>query len=171
MLNLQDVVYYVSVQFVMLYMVFQFDIVFVGMVKGIVYDVRFCNFILLVFKKVLDVIQLFICGIDGWIIVFFENYDQVWFISCFVNDSFQWCVYSVKLFVLLQGCFIGIQYIYQGQEIGIVNVLKELYLLENYCDIGSIGYMILMRKKYGVDNKEEFDKVFELFVYFVRDYS
>ncbi|KAL2206299.1 putative maltase MLT3 [Sarocladium strictum] len=169
--NPKDVVQYVSAQSSMLHMVFQFDIVSVGMAKGIAYDARPHNFTLPTFKKALDATQSLICGTDGWTTVFMENHDQARSVSRFGNDSPEWRVRSAKLLALLQGCLSGTQYIYQGQEIGMVNAPKELYPLENYRDIGSIGHMTSMRKKYGEDNKEELDKAFESLAYFARDHS
>lgn len=54
------------------------------------------------------------------------------------------------------------QYVYQGQEIGIVNVLKLLYLVENYLDVDSYFFMDMVRVRYGVDNIVELDKVFDV---------
>lgn len=169
--NLQDVIRYVSAQHNGLNMVFQFDIVSVGMAEGIAYDARPHDFTLPEFKKALDATQSLIRGTDGWTTVFLENHDQARSISRFVNDSPEWRVRSAKLLALLQGCLTGTQYVYQGQEIGTVNAPKDQYPLENYRDIGSIGHMTSMRRKYGADNKEELDKAFESLAYFARDHS
>ncbi|KAL4868669.1 glycoside hydrolase superfamily [Aspergillus spectabilis] len=149
--DLQDVLRYVSAESNELNMVFQFDVVTVGMGTDITYDARPHNFGLPVFKK--------------------ANHDQARSISRFVNDRVEFRVRSAKLLALMQACLTGTQYIYQGQEIGTVNAPKDLYLLENYLDIGSIGHINSIKEKYGADNKEELDKAFDSLAYFARDHG
>ncbi|KAL7916686.1 glycoside hydrolase superfamily [Trichoderma velutinum] len=169
--NLQDVLRYVSAESNELNMVFQFDVVSVGMGKEITYDARPHNFGLPVFKKAVDATQSLIRNTDAWTTVFLENHDQARSISRFANDSPEFRTRSARLLALMQACLTGTQYIFQGQEIGTVNAPMDQYPLENYLDIGSIGHMNSIRLKYGPDNKEELDKAFESLAYFARDHG
>ncbi|KAL3459172.1 glycoside hydrolase superfamily [Aspergillus heterothallicus] len=169
--DLKDVLRYVSAESNKLNMVFQFDVVTVGMGSDITYDARPRNFGLPVFKKAVDATQSLICDTDGWTTVFLENHDQARSISRFADDSPEFRVRSAKLLALMQACLTGTQYVYQGQEIGTVNAPKELYPLENYLDIGSIGHIRSIKEKYGADNQEELDKAFDSLAYFARDHG
>ncbi|KAL2865901.1 alpha-glucosidase [Aspergillus lucknowensis] len=169
--DLKDVLRYVSAESNELNMVFQFDVVTVGMGTDITYDARPHNFGLPVFKKAVDSTQSLICNTDGWTTVFLENHDQARSISRFANDSPEFRVRSAKMLALMQACLTGTQYVYQGQEIGTVNAPKDLYPLENYLDIGSIGHIKSIKEKYGADNKEELEKAFESLAYFARDHG
>jgi alpha-glucosidase len=169
--NLQDVLGYVSAKSNKLSMVFQFEVVTVGMGTDITYDARPHNFGLRVFKQAVDATQSLIRNTDGWTTVFLENHDQARSISRFANDSPEFRVRSAKMLALMQTCLTGTQYVYQGQEIGTVNAPKELYPLENYLDIGSIGHITSIKEKYGADNKEELDKAFDSLAYFARDHA
>ncbi|KAI5458323.1 glycoside hydrolase superfamily [Mariannaea sp. PMI_226] len=169
--NLQDVLSYVSAKSNELNMVFQFDVVSVGMGHAITYDAKPHNFGLPVFKKAVDSTQSLIRNTDAWTTVFLENHDQARSVSRFANDAPEFRVRSAKLLALMQACLTGTQYIFQGQEIGTVNAPKDQYPLENYLDIGSIGHMKSIKEKYGADNKEELDKAFDALAYFARDHG
>ncbi|CEL10316.1 Putative Alpha-glucosidase (Fragment) [Aspergillus calidoustus] len=169
--NLQDVLGYVSAKSNKLSMVFQFEVVTVGMGTDITYDARPHNFGLPGFKQAVDATQSLIRNTDGWTTVFLENHDQARSISRFANDSPEFRVCSAKMLALMQACLTGTQYVYQGQEIGTVNAPKDLYPLENYLDIGSIGHITSIKEKYGADNKEELDKAFDSLAYFARDHG
>ncbi|KAL3486085.1 glycoside hydrolase superfamily [Aspergillus germanicus] len=169
--NLQDVLGYVSAKSNKLSMVFQFEVVTVGMGTDITYDARPHNFGLPVFKHAVDSTQSLIRNTDGWTTVFLENHDQARSISRFADDSPEFRVRSAKMLALMQACLTGTQYVYQGQEIGTVNAPKDLYPLENYLDIGSIGHITSIKEKYGTNNKEELDNAFESLAYFARDHG
>ncbi|KAL5338421.1 glycoside hydrolase superfamily [Aspergillus crustosus] len=169
--DINDVLKYVSAESNELNMVFQFDVVTLGMGTDITYDARPHNFGLPVFKRAVDTTQSLISTTDGWTTVFLENHDQARSISRFADDSPEYRVRSARLLALLQACLTGTQYVYQGQEIGSVNAPKDLYPLENYLDIGSIAHMKSIKRKYGADNKEELEKAVESLAYFARDHT
>ncbi|KAL4884032.1 glycoside hydrolase superfamily [Aspergillus karnatakaensis] len=169
--DLQDVLRYVSADSQKLNMVFQFDVVTVGMGSDITYDAKPRDFTLPDFKRAVDATQSLISNTDGWTTVFLENHDQARSISRFADDRPEFRVRSAKLLALMQACLTGTQYIYQGQEIGTVNAPKALYPLENYIDIGSIGHIASIKEKYGAENKEELEKAFDALAYFARDHG
>jgi alpha-glucosidase len=75
------------------------------------------------------------------------------------------------MLALMEACLSGTQYVYQGQEIGCVNVPKETYPVENYLDIETILFLEMTRELHGADNKEELDKAFSALQYLARDHS
>ena len=58
----------------------------------------------------------------GWNTLYWENHDQVRSVSRFGNDSAQYRVTSAKMLALCLHCMKGTPYIYQGEELGMVNV-------------------------------------------------
>lgn len=56
--------------------------------------------------------QRFMIDNNGWNVFYFENYDQLCFVSCFVFDFFEYCVVSVKFIVVFMGFQFGILFIY-----------------------------------------------------------
>lgn len=61
-------------------------------------------------------------GTDAWATCYFENHDQPRCISRFGDASTKWRVKSGKLLATLLSVFTGTLFLYQGQEIGMVNV-------------------------------------------------
>ncbi|CAK7230038.1 hypothetical protein SCUCBS95973_007438 [Sporothrix curviconia] len=140
---------YVSAASQELDMVFQFDVVMVG--HSLFGNLAASNasgegkseadpthhFALPTFKAAVGATQTLIAGNDAWTTVFLENHDQARSVSRFANDSPRHRVASARLLALLQACLSGTQYIYQGQEIGLVNAPADAYPVDNYLDLVS----------------------------------
>ena len=167
----QRVLKYVSAEAKQLNMVFQFDVVDVGMGKTHKFATTPRNFALPDFKAAVDLTQALIRGTDGWSTVFLENHDQARSVSRFTDDRPEYRVCGAKLLALMQACLSGTQYIYQGQEIGLVNVPKESYPIENYLDIDSTLFYNMVKERYGPDNKAELDNAFDAVQYLARDHA
>lgn len=162
---------YVSAEAKQLDMVFQFDVVDLGHGTTHAFDATPPNYTLPDLKDAVDRMQRVVRGTDAWITVFLENHDQGRSITRFAHDAPEHRVASGKLLSLMQAALTGTQYIYQGQEIGVVNVPKDGYPPENYLDLNSIFYYNAKKERYGADNKEEMDKAFTAIQYFARDHS
>jgi alpha-glucosidase len=140
----QHVLKYVGSGDKQLSMVFQFDIVDLGTGKLHKYD--FEAFKLPDFKRIIDKWQTFIHDTDGWTTVFCENHDQGRSISRFANDSPEWREKSAKMLALAFCAMTGTLFIYQGQEIGMINVPRE-WTIDSYQDIESVNYYRSVAKK------------------------
>jgi oligo-1,6-glucosidase len=162
---------YVSAEARQLNMVFQFDVCDVGFGAAHKYATTPKNFRLGDVKAALGRVQGLIRGTDAWTTVFLENHDQARSVSRFVDDSPQFRVAGAKLLALLQACLSGTQFVYQGQEIGLVNPPKDLYPLENYVDIDSYQYIDMVKQRHGADNAAELDKAFDALQNLARDHS
>lgn len=166
------VLQYVSAKAKQLNMVFQFDIVDVGMGATHKFATPPHNFRLPDFKAAVDLTQALIRGTDGWSTVFLENHDQARSVSRFASDAPQHRVASARLLALMQACLSGTQYVYQGQEIGMVNLPADgSYPIENYLDIDSSLFYRMVQERYGKDNQAELDKAFAAIQYLARDHA
>ncbi|RFU23807.1 hypothetical protein B7463_g12533, partial [Scytalidium lignicola] len=134
---------YVSAKEERLNMVFNFDAVYVG--QGA--DARFNThpFTLADFKKSLSKWQSSIIGNDAWTTAFLENHDQGRSISRFASDAPEYRDASGKLLAILTTCLTGTLYIYQGQEIGMINMPKS-WPVEEYKCIKSVNHYNMVKK-------------------------
>lgn len=133
-------------------MVFQFDIVDIG--QGGTHKYHFEEWKLPVLKKIVDKWQRFIEGTDGWTTAFCENHDQRRSISRFASDATpEHRSLSGKMLALMMCSLTGTLFIYQGQEIGMINVPKE-WPIEKYKDIESVNFYKLMAAKTNNDPDE-----------------
>lgn len=167
----QRVLKYVSAKAKQLNMVFQFDVVDVGMGRTHKYATAPRSFALPDFKAAIDLTQALIRGSDGWSTVFLENHDQARSVSRFADDSAEYRVRSAKLLALMEVCLSGTQYIYQGQEIGLVNAPKDSYPVDNYVDIDSSLFYQMVKERCGAQNQAELDKAFDALQYLARDHA
>lgn len=134
----ERVLKYVSAAANQLDMVFQFDVVDVGSGKLTRFDTVPRNFTLREFKDAVKLTQELIRGNDAWTTAFLENHDQARSISRFASDSPEHRVASGKMLALMESSLSGTLYIYQGQEIGMINAPRELYPFAEYKDVNSI---------------------------------
>lgn len=169
--DMGKVLKYVSAEAKQLDMVFQFDVVDVGIGKPHQYSTTPKNFTLPDLKDAIERTQALIRGNDAWTTVFTENHDQARSVSRFADDSPRWRVASAKMLALMQACLSGTQYVYEGQEIGVVNAPKDSYPLENYLDLSSCLYIDMVKERYGADNTAELDKAFNALQYLARDHA
>lgn len=140
----EHVLEYVSAAHGPLDMVFQFDVVEVG--KGPIHrlnvDVSPRPWHLPDLKRAVDRTQALIRDGDGWSTVFMENHDQARSVSRFGNDTTDALrVASAKMLALLQATLSGTLYMYQGQEIGIVNPSLASYPVSQYKDIDTLLFL------------------------------
>lgn len=132
-------------------MVFQFDIVDIG--QGGTHKYHFEEWKLPVLKKIVEKWQRFIEGTDGWTTSFCENHDQGRSISRFASDAPEYRVLSGKMLSLMMCSLTGTLFIYQGQEIGMINVPKD-WPIDYYQDIESVNFYKLMAAKTNNDPEE-----------------
>ncbi|KIH90166.1 alpha-glucosidase [Sporothrix brasiliensis 5110] len=129
---------YVSAADKQLSMVFQFDIVDIG--QGASDKYRFEEWKLPRLKATVAKWQQFIEGTDGWTTAFCENHDQGRSVSRFASDAPEHRVHSAKMLALMLAALTGTLFIYQGQEIGMINVPTTWSIDEDYKDIESVNF-------------------------------
>ena len=138
-----DVRGYVSAAAKQLSMVFNFDTVALGQVPGDRTKIQ--PYPLHAFKDTLAMWQIFVNGTDAWTTVFLENHDQGRSISRFGDDSSELMrKRSGKLLAMILITMTGTLFLYQGQEIGMVNMPLEWDLRE-YKDIWSTNMIKQLR--------------------------
>ncbi|CAG8970958.1 hypothetical protein HYALB_00000939 [Hymenoscyphus albidus] len=118
-------------------MIFQFDIVDLGM--GETHKYQYKEWQLPAMKEVVRKWQQFIANTDGWTTAFCENHDQGRSVSRFTSDSPQWRERSSKMLAIMLSAMTGTLFVYQGQEIGMINAPAE-WGIEEYKDIESTNY-------------------------------
>jgi alpha-glucosidase len=79
-------------------------------------------------------------GNDGWTTVFLENHDQSRSISRFGSDAPEHRIPSGKMLAVMMMALSGTMFIYQGQEIGMVNFPME-WSMDEYKDVESTNYV------------------------------
>jgi oligo-1,6-glucosidase len=89
--------------------------------------------------------QTFKRGEGFWNSVYIQNHDNAWSVSRFGNASVQWRAPSAKLLCLLEICQGGTLFVYQGEELGMINSPRE-WGMEEYKDQATINFY----ERYGV---------------------
>lgn len=133
----KTVLEYISLGDKQLSMVFQFDIVDLG--QGSSYKYEFQQWTLPQLKSIVAKWQQFIDGTDGWTTAFCENHDQGRSVSRFASDAPEHREKSAKLLALMLAALTGTLFLYQGQEIGMVNIPSS-WPIGEYKDIEGLGY-------------------------------
>ncbi|AEO69575.1 glycoside hydrolase family 13 protein [Thermothielavioides terrestris NRRL 8126] len=131
------VLQYVRASEKQLSMVFQFDIVDIG--QGREHKYHFQEWKLPLLKGIVAKWQQFIEGTDGWTTVFCENHDQGRSVSRYTSDAPGDRARCAKLLSLMLCALTGTLFLYQGQEIGMVNVPRA-WPIEYYRDIESVNF-------------------------------
>ncbi|KAJ5580288.1 maltase [Penicillium hispanicum] len=147
-----NVLKYVSAQEQQLSMVFQFDIVEIGSGRDLRFDTTPRNWTLSDLRASVKRTQKLMDGTtDGWSTAFLENHDQARAISRWGSDASpdQWAL-SGKMLAMLVASLSGTLYLYQGQEIGMVNAPTEWDIRE-YKDVESINYYAFVKERSGND--------------------
>ncbi|RMD42598.1 hypothetical protein DV735_g2559, partial [Chaetothyriales sp. CBS 134920] len=128
---------YISAQNKELNMVFNFDVVYLGTTPGNRFiHVPFDN---ADFKRELTKWQNVIDDGTAWTTVFLENHDQGRSVSRFASDSPQLRVASAKMLATVLCSLSGTLFLYQGQEIGMINAPID-WPVENYQCVRSKNY-------------------------------
>jgi oligo-1,6-glucosidase len=130
---------YVSAEAKKLNMVFQFDCVDVGFGKVTKYATTPSNYALTDLKSAVDRTQKLLNRTDAWTTSFIENHDQARSISRFGNDSPLWRKRSGKMLAMLFASLSGTLFVYQGQEIGMINIPED-WPMDEYKDVESTNH-------------------------------
>ncbi|KAL4779865.1 glycoside hydrolase superfamily [Aspergillus varians] len=152
--TMEGVLRYVSAANKQLNMVFSFDVVDLGMGKDYKFLTKHRDWVLPELKTAIQRAQNILNGTDGWATVFMENHDQARSVSRFGSDKTpELREASAKMLALFQCTLSGTQFVYQGQEIGMVNVPEE-WGVEEYKDIDSTNYYYMVREMSNNDPSE-----------------
>lgn len=135
-------------------MVFQFDLSDLG-VGSSKYD--YVGYKLSDLRDAVAKWQQFIAGTDGWTTVFCENHDQGRSISRFASDDPRHHDKSGKMLAVMLVTLTGTLFLYQGQEIGMINIPKD-WTIADCRDIESINHYKYV-EKHTQRNKKALDKV------------
>jgi oligo-1,6-glucosidase len=126
--------------------VFQFDIVDIGAGKTNKYEHE--GYKLSELKAIIAKWQSFTNGTDAWATAFCENHDQGRSVSRYASDAPEYRVKSAKMLALMMAAMTGTLFIYQGQEIGMINAPKD-WPIEDYKDIESLNYYNWVKERTG----------------------
>ncbi|KAK0637221.1 alpha-glucosidase [Bombardia bombarda] len=135
----KKVLEYVGLRDKQLSMVFQFDVVNIGQGTQLSHKYLFQPWKLPLLKGIVAKWQQFIEGTDGWTTAFCENHDQGRSVSRYASDAPAYRVASAKMLALMMCALTGTLFIYQGQEIGMINVPKN-WSITDYKDVESLGF-------------------------------
>lgn len=118
-------------------MVFQFD--HVALDYGKVYRFWPSDWKLSQFKNIMKQYQSVIDGTDGWQTVYLENHDQARSVTRFCSDLPEYRVQSATLLCVFMMTMTGTTFLYQGQEIGTINLPLSVPR-EEYLDCETMGF-------------------------------
>lgn len=139
--NPSDVIPYVSAREKELDMVFQFDITHLGQgPPGGTSKYDFAPWTLPEMKHIVEKWQTFIDGTDAWTTVFNENHDNGRSVSRFASDAPEWREKSAKMLAMWLVAQSGTLFLYQGQEIGMINAPAHWDVETEYKDVESQNY-------------------------------
>ncbi|KAF1920235.1 alpha-glucosidase-like protein maltase [Ampelomyces quisqualis] len=148
--DMKRVLQYVSAREKQLNMVFQFDVVDIGQ-GPYKFSTTPHNYILPQFKHAVATTQsLHSAPSDGWTTVFLENHDQSRSISRFTSDLPQHRVAGGKLLALMMCALSGTLFIYQGQELGMIN-FPQSWDMSEYKDVDSSNYYKMIGERTNYD--------------------
>jgi len=168
--DMSKVLRYISAKENQLNMVFQFDVVDVGMGKDMKFATIPHNWTLTQLKDAVGRTQGVRDGTDAWTTTFIENHDQARSISRFVSDKTPGLRnISGKMLAILMATLSGTLFIYEGQEIGMVNAPKDWPMTE-YKDVDSNNYYNYIAEKTNNDPKA-LGQALAAIQYLARDHS
>jgi oligo-1,6-glucosidase len=130
---------YVSAAEKQLSMVFHLDIGHIGMGHSLEDKYILQPWELTEMKSIVNKWQTFIEGTDGWTTAFCENHDNGRSVSRFASDAPEFREVSAKMLALMMVAMTGTLFLYQGQEIGMINAPRE-WSIDEYKDIEGLGY-------------------------------
>lgn len=90
-------------------------------------------------KSIVTKWQSFMYDNNGWNALYLENHDQARSISRFASEKPEYRSLSGKMLATFLGLQSGTPFIYQGQEIGMVN-LPETWQVEKFRDLEAINF-------------------------------
>jgi len=145
---MNEVLKYVSRESRELSCVFDFDVVGMGgRHNGEIKKHQVWKHSLPDFKEAWRKTQEMVTSTDAWTTVFAENHDQGRSLSRFATDDPKYREKAAKLMAMLLCTLTGTLFIYQGQEIGMVNIPKD-WSVEEIRDIDSQNYYNFMKERY-----------------------
>jgi oligo-1,6-glucosidase len=149
-----QVLSYVSAAAKQLDMVFQFDIVNVGAGLGVLdrYDIEpGKSWTVPQLAASVARTQEIIGDSDGWVTAFLENHDQARSVSRWGSDANEEArSRSAKMLAILECSLSGTLFVYQGQEIGMVNAPLE-WPIDEYKDVVTINHYREVKDKTNSD--------------------
>lgn len=149
--DVEEILNYISSNRRELDMIFDFDILEVGGKFEVEAHERWKHK-LPEFKEAILKVQNFLRREDAWATVFAENHDQGRSLSRFATDEPKYREKAAKMMAILLGTLSGTLFLYQGQEIGMVNVPKD-WGPEYMQDIVAVNYYKEMNERYPADEK------------------
>ncbi|BCS27846.1 glycoside hydrolase family 13 protein [Aspergillus puulaauensis] len=130
---------YVGASAKQLSMVFHLDIGHIGMGESLEDKYILQPWKLTELKSIVGKWQSFIEGSDGWTTAFCENHDNGRAVSRFASDAPEFRERSAKMLAVMMVAMTGTLFLYQGQEIGMVNAPRD-WSIGEYKDIEGLGY-------------------------------
>ncbi|CAJ2507061.1 Uu.00g082470.m01.CDS01 [Anthostomella pinea] len=82
----------------------------------------------------------FIAGTDAWTTAFCENHDQGRSVSRYGSDDPAYRALSAKMLAIMMCALTGTLFVYQGQEIGMINIPPEWAIEADYKDIEALNF-------------------------------
>ncbi|EJT97970.1 alpha-glucosidase [Dacryopinax primogenitus] len=149
--NFHDVLPFVSTKEKELDMVIQFDLASMDHGGG---ELRLWHrdWSLRLFKAITeDAQKLAIPEHDGWCTTYLENHDQARSVSRFANDDPKYRVAGAKMLATYLLTLSGTPIIFQGEELGMVNMPPSWDVDKEYKDLNTIDYMVELRRMAGSD--------------------
>jgi glycosidase len=140
----RDVLRFISAREKQIDMVFNFDTVYLGQTPGDRFRIQ--EFTRADFKRELTKWQKVIQGTDAWTTVFLENHDQGRSVSRFTSDDPAYRCMGTKMLAMVLCTMTGTLYLYQGQEIGMINAPLS-YPVEEYKCVRSVNYYNKVRQQ------------------------
>lgn len=89
-------------------------------------------------KSIVNKWQTFMINNDGWNALYLENHDQSRSVSRWGSDLPEFRVACAKMFATFLALQSGTVFIYQGQELGMINIPKERDITE-YKDLETLN--------------------------------
>lgn len=97
--------------------------------------------------------QLLTQDTEAWTTVFAENYDGPRSLSRYTTTDPKWRVKAGKLLAVMLATLTGTLFLYQGQEIGMVNV-PDSWTVEDFRDIASLNSWKATAERYAEDEEK-----------------
>ena len=160
---------YISAAEKNLNMVFLFDVITLGWGKDQKYEMTPKGWTLPELKHATSELQHITDDTDAWSTVFLENHDSPRSISRFASDAPEHRERSGKMLAVMLCGLSGTLFLYQGQEIGMVNFPRS-WGIEEYIDVEGGNYHRLVKDKTGGDPKA-LEKVMDALQYLARDHN
>jgi glycosidase len=120
-------------------------------------------------KKILSGWQRKMIEWDGWSTVFFECHDQARSVSRYVDDNDGFREQGAKVLALMQTTLGGTLYLFQGQEIGMRNLVNSDPEVD-YKDVESINFWNKTKRLYP-NNPAQLENARELLQKKARDHA